>query len=302
MRGKIKLFTPERIHERALSFLDQNKDTAFFMFYPSAIPHAEMIAPEIYMETQRGKYLPEKEYQGLDEGENYRKGPYESQKESHAAFVAMIDLLDEQVGDIMDKVEELGIAVNTIIIFTSDNGPHQEGGADPKYFNSNGDLRGFKRDLYEGGIRVPLIVNWPKKIQKGSTSSHISAFWDFIPTIGDLAGIPEYSTRYNDGISMAPTLLGEIAQIEHDYLYWEFHEKGGRQAIRKGNWKAVRYNVFENRDSTPELYDLGKDISERNNLASEFPDLAVEFAQLMKESRSESQVFNFKNKTYLNAK
>lgn len=302
-KGKNKVvYAPEKIHQRALNFLEKNKDNPFFMFYPSAIPHAEMIAPEVYMKKRRGQFLPEKEYKGTDEGEKYRQGPYESQKEAHAAFVAMIDLLDEQVGDIMNKVEELGIADNTIIIFTSDNGPHQEGGADPIYFDSNGALRGFKRDLYEGGIRVPMMISWPNKIPKGTTSDHISAFWDFIPTITDLIDVPGYSPIYQDGISMAPTLLDNDRQTNHDYLYWEFHEKGGRQAIRRGKWKAVRYNVFKDKESIPELYDLSKDLAETNNLAAEFPGIAAEFSQLMQQSRSESAVFNFESKTYLNSK
>lgn len=301
--GKSKeIYAPEVIHTEALSFLEKNKDNPFFMFYPSAIPHAEMIAPDSIMDKHRGKYLPEKAYKGLDEGEGYRQGPYESQTESHAAFVAMIEILDGQVGEIMTKVQELGIADRTMIIFTSDNGPHREGGADPIYFDSNGPLRGFKRDLYEGGIRVPLIVSWPGQIAGGSTSDHVSAFWDFLPTFADIAGLEGVDETKLDGISMAPTLLENGEQIPHDYLYWEFHEKGGRQAIRQGKWKAVRYNVFDDRNSIPELYDLSTDIGEKNNLASEYPELVQKMATIMSESRSESEVFNFGNKTYLNSK
>lgn len=138
-----------------------------------------------------------------------------------------------------EKVEELGIAENTIIIFTSDNGPHTEGGADPDYFNSNGSFRGTKRDLYEGGIRVPMIAKWPNKIEPGSKTTHLSAFWDIFPTFMEIVGGENPDDL--DGISFLPTLYGkEEKQIQHDYLYWEFHEKGGRQAVRKGNWKAVK--------------------------------------------------------------
>ncbi|MFT5641018.1 MAG: arylsulfatase A [Cyclobacteriaceae bacterium] len=301
--GKAKgTYAPNVIHEKAISFIKDNKDEPFFMFYPSAIPHAEMVAPDSIMDKYRGKFMPEKAYNGLDDGPNYRKGPYESQEASHAAFVAMIDLLDQQVGEIMSTVEELGIADHTVIVFTSDNGPHQEGGADPKYFDSNGPLKGFKRDLYEGGIRVPLIVNWPGKIQSGASSDHISAFWDFLPTFAEIANLGGIDESNLDGISIAPALLGEDNQTQHDYLYWEFHEKGGRQAIRQGKWKAVRYKVFQDRNSIPELYDLSTDIGEEKNLASEYPNIANEMAKLMSESRTESEVFNFENKTYLNSK
>ncbi|MDA1120177.1 MAG: arylsulfatase [Bacteroidetes bacterium] len=302
-KGRNKeVYSPQRIHEHAIDFLEHNKDTSFFMFYPTAIPHAELVAPEAYMEKYRDKYLPENSYEGLDEGEDYRNGPYESQKESHAAFVAMIDLLDVQVGEIIAKVEKLGISDNTIIVFTSDNGPHQEGGEDPNYFNSNGPLRGFKRDLYEGGIRVPLIIIWPGKIQKASRTDQISAFWDFMPTFAEFLDQPAYYPRFNDGISIAPTLLSQSNQEKHEYLYWEFHERGGRQAIRKNNWKAVRYNVFTDKNSTPELYDLSIDPGEENNLAESNPDLAKEMSELMLLSRTESQVFNFESVTYLNVK
>ncbi|WP_245986171.1 arylsulfatase [Marinoscillum furvescens] len=301
--GKSKgTYAPEVIHEHALQFMENHQDEPFFMFYPSAIPHAEMIAPDSVMDKYRGKYLPERAYEGVDDGPEYRKGPYESQEEAHAAFVAMMDVLDRQVGEILAKVEALGMADRTIIVFTSDNGPHREAGADPNYFSSNGPLKGYKRDLYEGGIRVPLIVSWPGKITPGAKSAHVSAFWDFLPTFRDLVGLEANDSLNLDGISMAPTLLGQANQPKHEYLYWEFHEKGGRQAIRKGKWKAVRYNVFEDRESTPELYDLSEDIGEEYNVADEYPEVAAQLAELMKQSRTESQVFNFKNKTYLQVK
>ena len=226
-------------------------------------------------------------------GPQYRKGAYESQEQSHAAFVAMISILDQQVGEIMDKVKELGIENNTLIVFTSDNGPHQEGGADPNYFDSNGALRGFKRDLYEGGIRVPMIASWPNKIKPNTKTNHISAFWDVFPTFSDITGT-EISDNL-DGISFLPTLLSKSKeQKEHEYLYWEFHEKGGRQALRKGNWKAVKYNVLEKPDALLELYDLSKDISESNNVAKEHPEIIKELEFIIKNTRTPSKVFNFK--------
>lgn len=193
------------------------------------------------------------------------------------------------------------MADNTLIIFTSDNGPHTEGGADPDYFDSNGPLRGTKRDLYEGGIRVPMITKWPNNIKAGSKSDHISAFWDVFPTFSEIAGLE--TPKDIDGISFLPTLLGsKDDQKNHPYLYWEFHEKGGRQAIRKGKWKAVKYNVFDAENSPLQLYDLSQDISEQRNLADEHPELVKEMEQLFAEARTPSEVFTFNQSTYLNIK
>jgi len=297
--GKLKgIYAPELIQDETLKFIEENKDTSFFLFVPSIIPHAELIAPESYMEKTRGKYLPELNYEGYDEGEDYRNGPYESQEESHAAFVAMIMLLDDQVGEIVNKLDELGIRDNTIIMFTSDNGPHREGGADPDYFNSNGPLKGYKRDLYEGGIRVPMIANWPGKIKAATSTNHISAFWDIFPTVADLVGFKIPSTT--DGISFLPTLIGEEQTKQHEYLYWEFHERGGRTAIRQGDWKAVKYNVLKDPDAKLELYNLSEDIGEENNIADEHPTIVDELNALFKSSRVPSEIFAFGDGTYLN--
>ncbi len=286
-------YAPIQIQEEALNFIETNKDTSFFLFYASVIPHAELFAPEEYMERFRGKFLPEKEYEGVDEGERFRNGPYGSQPESHAAFAAMVTLLDEQVGEIMDKVEELGIAENTLIIFTSDNGPHLEGGADPDYFDSNGPLKGYKRDLYDGGIRVPFIAQWKGTIEPGSKTDHIAAFWDFYPTACEMAGI-SYEGDPIDGISYLPTLLGnDEAQEDHEYLYWEFHERGGRIAVRKGDWKAVKYNVEKDPDQPIELYDLSQDIGEENDVAEQHPEIVAEMAEIMRAARTENPVFAF---------
>ncbi len=291
-------YGPEVIQEYALKFLEDNHEKPFFMYYPSIIPHAELYAPEEYMEKYRGKFLPEKNYEGVDSGENFRNGPYGSQPESHAAFVAMVDYLDMQVGEIVAKLKELGVYENTLIIFTSDNGPHMEGGADPDYFDSNGQLKGYKRDLYEGGIRVPMIAVWNGKIVAGSETDHISAFWDLFPTVAEISGasVPEDI----DGISFLPKLLGnEEQQKEHEYLYWEFHERGGRQAVRKGDWKLVRYNVLDPEKTTTELYNLETDLGEENNVAEEHPEIVEELSEIMKNARTESEVFTFDSGTYL---
>lgn len=284
-------YAPHTIHEKALSFIEANKDTSFFLFYASPIPHAELFAPETDMEKYRGKYLPENDYEGVDDGDRYRTGPYGSQPESHAAFVAMVDILDRQVGELMAKLKTLGLDDNTLVLFTSDNGPHLEGGADPDFFDSNGPLKGYKRDLYEGGIRVPLIARWPGKVKAATTSDHVSAFWDLMPTLAALTG--QTIDADLDGVSYLPTLLGEETQAQHDYLYWEFHSQGGRVALRQGNWKLVRYNVGKETPRPFELYDLSQDVGEENDLASEYPDKVVAMAALMQGARTESEVFQF---------
>lgn len=285
-------YAPNVIHQEALKFIEKNKKAPFFLYYPSVIPHAELFAPESYMKKHRGKYLPEKVFNGTDDGEHYKNGYYGSQIEGHAAFAAMINLLDDQVGELVGKLKELGIYENTIIIFTSDNGPHLEAGADPKYFNSNGGLRGFKRDLYEGGIRVPMIIAWEGKIKKNVVNEHISAFWDVFPTLADLAGI-EYAGE-TDGISFLPTLLGE-KQAQHEYLYWEFHERGGRKALRQGDWKLVSYHVLDNNKRTFELYNLKADPFEKNDVAPLYPELMEQLVKTMEAERTESDIFTFQS-------
>ncbi len=291
---KEEAYGPDLIHEKTLEFIEKNKDQPFFAYVPSIIPHAELKVPENYMAKFRGQLEPEKNYKGCDIGcKSYKNGGYGSQPESHAAFAGMITLLDEQVGEILAKVKELGLDDNTIIMFTSDNGPHKEGGADPDYFNSNSIYKGYKRDLYEGGIRVPLIARWPGKIKPGTKSDHISAFWDLLPTLTDIAGLD--SPQQIDGISFLPTLMN-LEQPEHDYLYWEFHERGGRRAIRKDNWKVILYDVKTDNPKPAELYDLAKDPSEETNIASEHPEIIEEALVLMaKRTKSPEEVWNFAN-------
>lgn len=291
-------YAPELIHEKTLEFIELNKDNPFFLYVASIIPHAELAAPDRIMQKYSGKFPPETPYEGVDDGPEFNQGPYRSQEEPHAAFAAMVHLLDEQVGEIVAKLDQLGLADNTMVIFTSDNGPHTEGGADPEYFDSNGPFRGTKRDLYEGGIRVPMIAKWPGKVKPGTTSDHVSAFWDVFPTFSDIAGIEV--PKGIDGISFLPELLGDtVSQKEHEYLYWEFHEKGGRQAIRKGDWKAVKYNVFDASNEKIQLYDLGSDVSEQNDLADEYPEIVEEMKALFSEARTPSEVFTFDQGTYL---
>ena len=289
--GKTGAYSADLIHKAAISFIENNRDKPFFMYYPTTIPHAELLAKEDYMKIFRGKFEPEKSYKGTDEGPDFRLGPYGSQQEAHAAFAAMIKQLDDYVGELLAKLSELGIEQNTIVFFASDNGPHLEGGADPDYFNSNGDLRGYKRDMYEGGIRTPMLVKWPGMIQEGSRTDHVSAFWDLMPTLAEItdAEIPENI----DGISFLPALTGKGKQKEHDYLFWEFHEQGGKMAVRMDNWKAVKLNINKSPRGEIELYDLSADISETRNISSSNPEIVRKIEERMKEAHNPSESFAF---------
>jgi len=196
--------------------------------------------------------------------------------------------MDSDIGRLMTKLKTLGLDENTFVFFSSDNGPHKEGGGDPAFFNSSGPLRGYKRALYEGGIRVPTIARWPGKIKAGSVTDHISAFWDFLPTCCDLAGIN--TPEGIDGISMLPTLLGQGSkQKKHEFLYWEFHEQGKRQAIRMGDWKGIRQNIAKNQNAPLELYYLKNDIGEQNNVAKEHPQIIAKMEDLMRSARTPSE-------------
>jgi arylsulfatase A-like enzyme len=283
-------YSADLIHKAAISFIDANADKPFFLYYATTIPHAELLAKEEYMNMFRGKFNPEKSYKGVDSGPTFRLGPYGSQPESHAAYAAMIKELDDYVGEILTKLKEKNLEKNTIIIFASDNGPHLEGGGDPDFFRSNGNLKGYKRDLYEGGIRTPLLVKWTDKITAGSTSNHISAFWDIMPTLAEIAGAkPGLPT---DGISFLPNLLGKT-QTQHDYLYWEFHEQGGKQAVRMGNWKAVKRDIDKSPQGATELYDLSKDTGETKNIAAANPEIVRKMEDIMKQAHIPSKDFPF---------
>jgi len=284
-------YAPDLIHEKALQFLEDHRDKPFFLFYPLTMPHAELVAPEKYMAMYRGQFLPEKSFAGVDSGETFRKGPYASQPEGHAAFAAMVHLLDEQVGSIMEKVKALGLDENTLVIFSSDNGPHLEAGGDPDYFDSNGILRGYKRDLYEGGMRVPMIARWQGRIKAGQVSDHVSAFWDVMPTLADLLQIK--LNQETDGISYLPTLLGKGKQKQHAHLYWEFHELGGRMALRQGEWKLVQYDVGKNPPGAFELFNLKEDPSEKNNLAEKYPQKVDDLKTVMLAERVPNKDFPF---------
>lgn len=289
-------YAPDLIQQKAIDFIREHQDTSFFAFLPIVIPHAELIVPDDEIYAQYLGKFPETPYvgkPGADYGPDLVISMYCSQENPCATFAAMIHRIDQYVGEVVKVVEELGLAENTIIMFTSDNGPHLEGGADPRFFNSNSGLRGFKRDLYEGGIRVPFIVAWPGTIEPGRVSDHQSAFWDLVPTLADLTGF-EYTET--DGISFLPELLDE-EQPEHPYLYWEFHEMGGRQALLQDDWKAVRLQVGRNPDGPLELYNLVNDPHEEHNVAESHPELTETFSRMMEEVREPSATFNFGRET-----
>ena len=290
-----EVYAPFDIHKQVLKFIDDNKDKPFFMYYPHIAPHAELIIPDgELMEKYRGRFEETpfvNNRPGANYGdENFEVKYYTSQPEPKATYAAMVSLLDKHVGQVLAKLQELGIEDNTLVIFTSDNGPHVEGGADPGFFNSTGGLRGVKRDLYEGGIRVPMIAKWPNHIEEGSKTDHISAFWDVMPTFAEVAGI---STPENiDGISFLPELLGK-KQKKHDHLYWEFHERGGKKAVRKGKWKAVKLNCFNENETRIELYNLEEDKNESNNLAKNHPEIVAEMESIMDEEHTPNPIFPF---------
>ena len=279
-----KTYAHDPIMKEALEFIRSNAKKPFFCFMPLTIPHAAMHVPEKYAAPFRKKFPQFKDKIG-----KYAGPPV---KNPAAMFAGMMTKLDEGVGQILGLVKELGIDEQTIIILSSDNGPHKEGGHMPDFFDSNGPLKGYKRDLYEGGIRVPLIARWPGKIKAGSMSGHISAHWDIFPTFCDLAGskIPVGL----DGISLLPTLLGQKDQQNHEYLYWEFHERTGARAVRFGQWKAIQRNLKKKDNPPIELYDLAKDLAENNDLATMNAPLVKKARKYFEEAHKPSSIWKMR--------
>ena len=246
-----------------------------------------MHAPEEYMAPWR-KMFPQ-----FEEKVGKYKGP--EVRNPIAAFAAMMTLMDEGVGDLMSLLKDLDIDDNTIVLLSSDNGPHREGGHDPVFFDSNGMLKGFKRDLYEGGIRAPLIARWPGKIKAAARSQHVSAHWDMLPTFCELAGVD--SPDGIDGISMVPELTGLGTQQQHEFLYWEFYERGGKRAVRFGNWKAVQQNLTGvDSNEGIELYDLSLDIGEERNVAALHPNEVQQAREYFQAAHVPSEFWAFGGK------
>ncbi len=284
--GETGQYAPDEYHRMALQFIEQHKSEPFFLFCPYTIPHAELSVPaDSLFKKYDGQFI-EVPFKGTDSGPKYRKGDYGSQLKPRAVFAAMVSRLDLYVGELVAKLKMLGLYENTLIIFTSDNGPHVEGGATPDFFNSAGPLRGHKRSLYEGGIRVPFIASWKGHTPVGKVSDKPFAFWDFYPSAAELVGSKVKESI--DGISLVPELTGKGWQKNHEFLYWEFHEKGSKQAVRMGKWKGIRFGTSE----PLELYDLSKDIHEDHNLASLHPKIVAKIENYLLNARSESKFWH----------
>jgi len=273
--------------DKSLEFIGgQEGEAPFFLILSLTVPHAAINVPEDSMERVREGVQPDPKVPHPPQQPHYTH--VEEPKTSYAGLVTRID---DAVGAIISKLGEKQLLENTLIIFTSDNGPHAEGGYHPDMLNSAGPLRGHKRDLYEGGIRIPMIAHWPTHIPAGRVTSHISAQWDFLPTACEAAGIsPPENIQ---GISYLPTLTSQGEQKGHDYLYWELNERGGRRAIRMGDWKAVQYNLNQSPMGSIELYNLKDDIGETNDLAAEHPDLVAKLTAKMNAARVPSDLFPF---------
>ncbi len=270
LNGAKKEYSNDLFTREALDFIRRHRKGPFFLYLTFTLPHANN---ELGAKTGNGMEVPT--------DAPYSNESWPQQQKNHAA---MITRLDGEVGKVMAVLKELGIDDHTVVFFSSDNGPHREGGAKPEFFRSSGPLRGIKRDLYEGGIRVPMIVRWPGKITPGTVSDQVWAFWDFLPTAAAIAGVRPPPAI--DGISMLPALLAK-PQKSHDDLYWEFHERGFKQAVRMGDWKAIRFGI----EGPIELYDLKTDIGEQHNIAAAHPNVVARIEAILKTARTESKDF-----------
>ncbi|MCD6201167.1 MAG: arylsulfatase [Bacteroidales bacterium] len=281
---KGKAYAPDLMIKEALHFIEENKEHPFFLYYPTTIPHVALQAPDKWIEKYHKIFGEEEPYTG---NHGYLPCRY-----PRATYAAMISYLDNQVGQIVDKLKELRLLNNTIIFFTSDNGPTYVGGVDTRFFDS---AKPFKADYgwgkgftREGGIREPLIAYWPGHIKPGSQSNFVGAFWDVLPTLCDLAGVQAPDST--DGISFLPALLQEGKQKRHEYLYWEFPAYTGQQAVRMGHWKAIRDSIFKG-NMRIKLYDLNTDIQESHDISSEKPQVVDKIKKIMKEAHVPSKAF-----------
>ena len=290
-----KDYSADLIHQEAMKWIDkQTGEQPFFGIFTYTLPHAELAQPnDSILQAYQGAFCQEKTYGG-DAGSYYNPTNI-----AHQQFAAMVTRLDAYVGEVLEKLKEKGFDKNTLVIFTSDNGPHTEAGGDPDYFNTERLLQGTKRSTHEGGIRVPFIAWWPGEVEAGSVNDHQLAFYDLMPTFCDVAGIDNYVERYTnkelendyfDGLSFAPTLLGEGEQEAHEFLYWEFHETN-MMALRMGNWKLVVQG------GTCKLYDLVTDLHEDNNLAAKYPDVVKKMKEILLREHTASNISQFNSIT-----
>ncbi len=290
-------FAPDLYTDAALQFIEANKDRPFFLYFPTIVPHVALQVPEDSLAQYTGKFE-EIPYEG-------NKG-YLPHPTPYAAYAAMVSRMDRDLGRTLDLLRRLNLENETIVIFTSDNGPtHNVGGADSDFFESTAGRRGRKGSLYEGGIRAPAIVRWPGHIAPGTVSNHVCANYDWLPTLLDLTDEPAVKLPAGvDGISFAPTLLGKPGeQKQHEFLYWEFPGYGGQQALRMGDWKLVRQNLMpqpakgqnkqKRKKATLELFDLKSDENETHDIADAHPDVVAKMQAIMFREHVPSNVFRF---------
>lgn len=274
-------YANDKIFDNLMSFIDDNAGKPFFLMFTTPLPHVSLMAPQEWVDHYVEKFGDEEPYTG--------ESGYQICRYPHATYAAMVSYFDEQVGRLVAKLKEEGIYRNTLIIFTSDNGPTFNGGSDSPWFNSAGPFRSEygwgKNFLHEGGIRVPMIAVWDGKIQAGSVSDHMTSFQDFMPTLAELTG---QECPRTDGISFLPTLMGETEkQAGHEFLYWEYPDKTiGNKAVRKGKWKGIITNISKGNDKM-ELYDLEEDIQESRDVSSEHPEIVRDFYRLMENSHTD---------------
>jgi len=280
-----KAYSPDVMYNEIIKFVESSKDKPFFLAWTTTIPHVELQAPERWVNYYVKKFGPEKPYLGED--------GYFPCRYPHATYAAMVSCLDEQVGGLIAKLKELGIYDNTVIFFTSDNGPISDAGSDAMWFQSaqpfKSDSLWVKGSLREGGIRAPMIVDWKGKIKPDTKSDHICAAWDVMATVCELAGI---EPTKNDGISFVPALFGKKTK-DHEYLYWEFPEQGGQKAIRMGKWMGLIQNIRKEGEANMMLFDLETDIRGENNVASQHPDIIKTMRADMDAAHTKPEVRTF---------
>ena len=281
-----KVYAPDRMYEELMNFVDRAQNDPFVLFWTTPVPHVPLQAPDRWVKHYVEKFGDEEPYLG--------NAGYFPCRYPRATYAAMVSYWDEQIGGLVQKLKDLGLYENTLIIFTSDNGPTFNGGSDSPFFDSaypfSSEKGWGKCSLREGGIRAPMIACWPKKIKAGTSSDLLSAFWDMMPTMCDIAGVKSPET---DGLSMLPTFLGQDKkQKQHEYLYWEYPEAGGQKAVRMGKWKAFVKDVRKgNRDI--QLYDLSIDPSEKNNLAALHPEIIEKVLKIFRAEHVDAEIKTF---------
>jgi arylsulfatase len=282
-------YAPDLMFEEIRAFVSASRSRPFFLYWATPIPHVALQAPQRWVDRYVKKFGDEPPYDGSQ--------GYFPHRHPHACYAAMVSYLDEQVGRLVAQLKELGLYENTLILFSSDNGPTFNGGADSPWFDSARPFRSErgwgKASLHEGGIRVPLLASWPGHIRPGSESDLPCAFWDHLPTLCEIAGVP--APADTDGISFAATLLGRPGQRAHDYLFWEYPEAGGHQAVRRGRWKAIRSGIRKGR-MTISLYDLESDPREERDVAAQHPDIVNQMELLLRDARTSPALDAFKLK------